>query len=161
MKASLICLFFSFCVYSSAQRVEGKYRDHFGDKIELNSDHTFLFTWGFDLFSSWTRGVWEQKGNMIHFSAIPIYDTVSLPNALNAPVDTLVLSGNFSSERIKSDEYLIEQISSGGQNKWAHPDSLLFLNGNLYPVLNNKPLKETRSLMGTEKYDPWYTRVPD
>jgi hypothetical protein len=79
MKFYLI-LFILLFINIEQKNIEGEYYNHFGSNLKINSDKTFLYTWSFDLASSWSKGKWEIKNDTIYFQIIPVYDTLRRPN---------------------------------------------------------------------------------
>ncbi|MCG9899329.1 MAG: hypothetical protein MH132_04960 [Hydrotalea sp.] len=85
---------------TAQNKLTGRYRDYFGNRIQLNSDSTFKYTWHFDMQSSWTKGIWWLKGDTIYFQMIPVYDTISKTNSNKITTDSLVLSQDETPERL-------------------------------------------------------------
>lgn len=48
----------------------GHYKNHFGNRIKINSDFTYNYTYYFDLISSWTNGTWSVKKDTIYLKPI-------------------------------------------------------------------------------------------
>ena len=139
----------------------GYYKNYFGNSIELKNESTFKFTWKFDCSGSWTIGSWAVKNDTIYFTAKPIYDTLKQFNQeTNSQIDTLVLSLDEKSNRITSVEFAINEITSGGQNKYQMPSSLFFRNERLYEIGNYGRLikKKRKEFWSNKKYNSWYFR---
>ena len=163
---------------TAQNKLTGRYRDYFGNRIQLNSDSTFKYTWHFDMQSSWTKGIWRLKGDTIYFQMIPIYDTISKINSNQITTDSLVLSQDETPERIflqtmtttsvniNSTEKTIPKIyhdnlgallSSGGQNKRYYLEKLIVKNGRLYQIINGKPhRKKVKGFWTNKKWPTWY-----
>jgi hypothetical protein len=151
---------------SSAQKnVVGKYRDHFGNSIQLNLDSTFEYTWRFDLSSSWTKGTWILRSDTVYFHMVPIYDTLMQTNVNCMTSDTLILSTDRIAERFTQIEFVSMLLSSGGQNRVAYPSKLLFRKGRLYKIQKGKlVLKRRRGFWSTtkqKKCPSWYFKIDE
>ena len=137
--------------------VEGDYFNHFGSKLKINSDKTFLYTWNFDLASSWSKGTWKMENDTIYFDVIPIYDTLRRPNLK----DSLVLSIGQKPELITDSSIVfIEALSSGGQNRQKMSSKLYFNGEKLIEIkkngkLNNKKLK---AFWDNRNYNTWFIK---
>lgn len=113
--------------------IEGMYSDRFGEKIELKSDSTFVHTYRFDLASSWTIGKWRTSNDTIYLVTQIVKDTLQIRDAEGRKVkDSLVISSDKKSSRIENGEYIIDLISSGGQNRVKPPEKLFRKRGRLY-----------------------------
>jgi hypothetical protein len=123
-------------VLFAQDNVTGRYRDYFGNRIVLNPDNTFKYTWHFDMQSSWTKGTWSLKDDTVYFQMTPIYDTVTFIYFSNKGVDSLILSTNETSERFTQQRFAVELLTSGGQNRMNYPERLVFKKGRLYKVQN-------------------------
>ena len=142
--------------------VVGRYRDYFGNGIQINADNTFKYTWNFDLSASWTKGTWQLKGDTIYFHMVPVYDTVSFLKGSGATVDTLILSDDEVSGRISREQSVPTALSSGGQNRMAHPEKLVFKKGRLFKVANGKLItKKQKGILSGKKWDPWFFKSDD
>jgi hypothetical protein len=91
----------------------GKYAAYHGNSLELKDDSTFRYEWSFDLASSWTVGKWKVSNKTVYLTVTNVYDTLTG----EGKPDSLVLSSDEKSYRIKLDEFAIGQISGGGQNR--------------------------------------------
>ncbi len=105
----------------SQKNIVGKYFHNFGHTLLLKSDSTYEFKTGFDLSSSWSRGIWSLKRDTVYLFYNPILDTLKV----GQDRDTLVLSSDPKSERIDSLTYMATLLSGGGQNRTPHPLKLL------------------------------------
>lgn len=154
-------LTFSFNLYAQ-DKVTGRYRDYFGSRLQINADNTFKYTWNFDLSASWTKGTWTQKGNTIYFHMTPVYDTLTHQRDNGVTADTLILSDDEIPERISREQGAATVLSSGGQNRMAHPEKLVFRKGRLYKVVNGKLLtKQQKGILSNKKWPPWFLRNND
>ena len=163
MKIIIISSFLSFSLSLSAQnKISGCYRDYFGNKIQLNPNNTFKFTWSFDLIASWTSGIWVLKNDTISFRMVPIYDTLKSINRNNIVTDSLILSDDEISERITPIQSISTAISAGGQNRKSYPLKLLFKNGRLYKIQEGiLVVKKQKGLGSNKNWDPWYFKCND
>jgi hypothetical protein len=140
-------------------KVIGRYRDHFGNRIQLSADSTFKYTWNFDMAASWTKGTWTLKKDTVIFQVVPIYDTVTYNN-LRA--DTLILSDDETSDRIIPIRSVTIALSGGGQNRISNPSKLLFKKGRLYKIQNESLVVKRQKGFGTsKKLNPWYFKSDD
>jgi hypothetical protein len=133
---SIIFLLLLPFVLFAQDNVTGRYRDYFGNRIVLNPDNTFKYTWHFDMQSSWTKGTWSLKDDTVYFQMTPIYDTVTFIYFSNKGVDSLILSTDETSERFTQQRFAVELLTSGGQNRMNYPERLVFKKGRLYKVQN-------------------------
>jgi len=166
MKIFTIIFLLTVCLTSSAQEnVVGKYRDHFGNRIQLNIDSTFEYTWSFDMSASWTKGTWTLRGDTVYFHMVPTYDTLTQTNVNGIISDTLILSTDKIPERFTQKEFAAMLLSSGGQNRMDYPDKLLFRKGRLYKIQNGKiVLKKRRGFWSgkkQKKWVPWYFKIDE
>lgn len=97
-------LFITCTYYASCQNVKGKYLTNFFDQLTLQSDHTFLYEWHFDLAGSWSIGTWIQYGERIVFTMIPVCDTVTA-DGIAMMQDSLVYSLDKNAQRISYREF--------------------------------------------------------
>jgi len=138
-------------------KIIGRYRDYFGNRVQLNADNTFLYTWNFDMAASWTKGTWLLINDTVFFHMVPIYDTLSHPSSNNSIVDTLVLSDDEKPERITPLQNAAIALSSGGQNRMTYPNKLLFRKGRLYKIENGSlVIKKQKGFWTGKKWDPWF-----
>lgn len=139
------------------RNVEGEYNNHFGNKLKIYSDKTFLYTWHFDLASSWSKGKWKTKNDTIYFEVIPIYDTLRRPNLK----DSLVLSIDQKPQLITDMSIvLIEAISSGGQNRQKMSSKLYFDGKKLIEIKKNGKLdnRKLKAFWENKKYNTWFVK---
>jgi hypothetical protein len=158
---TFLLLSLSLCL-TAQDKVIGRYRDYFGNRIQLNADNTFKYTWNFDLSASWTKGLWTLKNDTLSFHMVPTYDTLSHVNSNNFSVDTLILSDDEISQRITPIQSAGIALSSGGQNRTPYPDKLLFKKGRLYKIKNGiVVVKKQKGFWTNKKWDPWYFKSDD
>ena len=163
MKILTITFLLSLSLCLIAQdKVIGHYKDYFGNRIQLNADNTFKYTWNFDLSASWTKGIWTLKNDTVYFHMVPTYDTLSHINSNNLTVDTLILSDNEIGERITPIESAGIALSSGGQNRTPYPDKLLVKKDRLYKIQNGSVVvKKQKGFWTSKKWNPWYFKSDD
>ncbi|HEY5408902.1 MAG TPA: hypothetical protein VIJ92_17560 [Ginsengibacter sp.] len=143
-------------------KIVGHYRDYFGDRIQLNADSTFEYTWHFDLSASWTKGTWSLKKDTLYFQMLPIYDTISYKNNDGTSADKLILSLNDTSERLTPEQYAGMGLPSGGQNFQSYPDKLFFKKGRLYKTYNGRLfVKKQKGFWTKKKWSPWFFKSDD
>ena len=150
---------------TAQKNIVGKYRDHFGNSIQLNADNTFEYTWNFDMSSSWTKGTWTLIADTVYFHMVPIYDTLSQTNANGITSDSLILSTDKIPERFTKEEFAAMLLSSGGQNRMAYPDKLVFRKGRLYKIQKGKLVSKKKrgfwSGKKGKKWVSWYFRIDE
>jgi hypothetical protein len=95
------------------QTLIGKYQAYYGHSLELRADSTFRYQWNFDLASSWTVGQWKVSNGILYLTIKNVYDTLES----DGKPDSLVLSSDEKSNRIKIGEFTAGQISGGGQGR--------------------------------------------
>jgi hypothetical protein len=162
---TVIFLLFLSLTLNAQKNIVGKYRDHFGNSLQLNADNTFEYTWSFDMSGSWTKGTWTLTDDTVYFQMVPIYDTLSQTNVNDIISDTLILSTDRIPERFTQKEFAAMLLSSGGQNRMAYPDKLLFRKGRLYKMQDGKlVLKKRRGFWSGKKgkkWVPWYFKTEE
>lgn len=157
----IFLLTLSFSLFGQ-DKIVGRYRDHFGSRIQLNSDKTFKYTWNFDLSASWTKGTWTMEGDTLYLHMIPTYDTLQHTSSKGKSSDTLIFSSDEIPERITPEQNAATVLSSGGQNRMAHPEKLVYRKGRLYKIINRKLLtKKQKGFWSGKKWDPWYFKSDD
>ncbi|MGE5107543.1 MAG: hypothetical protein ACM3H8_08360 [Sphingobacteriales bacterium] len=174
------CLFFFYLMISislnAQKRLSGKYRNSFGDRIQINQDSTFKYTWNFDLQSSWVKGIWRTSGDNVFFTMIPVYDTLTLENENFKQTDSLILSLDDKPERIlpqpQRRHRTINEIAkpnfetnniaallfSGGQNfRGYYPSKLVVKRQRLYEVVDGKiSKKRVKGIWSKRKWPTYY-----
>ncbi len=98
----------------SQDNFAGRYSGYFGNRIQINTDNTFEYTWHFDLSASWTKGTWTSKNDTVYFHVIPIYDTISYRTKNGFAGDTLILSTDTIPERLTQEQLSGRGLSSRG-----------------------------------------------
>jgi len=102
--------------------------------------------------SSWTKGKWRIKDQIINFESIPIYDTLRI----EGKKDTMVLSRDDKSSLTTSN---IEIINSGGQNRIPiHFSKLHFKNHTLYMIddKGNIIKDKVKGIGNMKRYHTWF-----
>ncbi|MEK8181254.1 hypothetical protein WMW71_12980 [Flavobacterium buctense] len=156
MKFSLSILIL-FLINGQHGNVEGEYYNHFGSKLKINSDSTFLYTWHFDLESSWSKGTWKMKNDTINFKVIPVFDTLRRINLK----DTLILSVDEKPELITEQNGSITHfLSSGGQNVQKMNVKLYFDGEKLIEIKRNGKLDKAKhkAFWENKKYYTWFVK---
>lgn len=158
MKIVFLLFFILNVQYFTAQeKIFGKYKNEFGEKLILNSDHTFEYYWNFDLASSWNIGTWEiESGKYIYLKLNEIKDTLKSDNKIE-----MVLSSDKVSNKLTNNEYALNLISGGGQSRNLPPKKLFFKDNKLFTFSNTGKLqnKKIRSVTN-EKVNskPWFEK---
>jgi len=171
--AILLSLAFSQTIFAQG-KLEGRYRDYFGSRIELNSNNTFRYRHNFDMMSSWTKGIWTLKGDTVYFRMIPTYDTLGILNETGILFDSLIFSIDETPERVmqtppppgspqlSGGQITFAPLYTGGQNRLSYPDKLLFRKGRLYKIEDGKLItRKQRGFWTDKKWDPWYFKSDD
>ncbi|MFI1770312.1 hypothetical protein [Thalassobellus citreus] len=139
----------------------GFYYDRFHETIELKADSTFIHNYRFDLSSSWTTGKWKSKNDTIYLTTILVKDTVRLMNSSHKTInDSLVLSADQKIDRIEPNEYFLNQISSGGQNRQNPPRKLFWKKERLYRIKENGnlDLSKAKQFWTRKKYKTYFIK---
>lgn len=141
----------------------GTHKSYFGEKLELKSDHTFHYTWRFDMASSWTTGEWTVSNDTLYLTPILVFDTLKVLNAANVVQDTLVLSSDVIASRIGKKEFIYASISSGWQHRKKPPVRLYIENGKLFTVLANGQLdrRKRKPVWGNIRYQTYFEKVQE
>lgn len=113
MRLTIVLLLTTIFIPTSGQRLTGKYAAYYGNSLELKDDSTFIYRWSFDLASSWTVGKWKVLNKTVYLTITNVYDTLTR----EGKSDSLVLSSDDKSNRIRIEEFVVNQISGGGQNR--------------------------------------------
>lgn len=144
----------------SQDNIAGRYRNYFGSRLQLNTDNTFKYDWGFDLSWSWTKGTWRLIGDTVYFTVIYVYDTLAIKRGNGTTIDTLILSDNETTERIATNNYIgLTQppFPPWGQNYKPAPNKLVYKRGRFYELKNGRLVKNKQTNYWTKKsFDPWY-----
>lgn len=150
-------LFFLSLSLFAQKNFFGRYRDYFGDRIELNADSTFEDTWRFDIASSWTKGKWSLKNDTLYFQMIATYDTISYKNNDGTSPDKLILSVDKTPERLTPEQYAGMELPLGGQNFQNCPKKLFFKKERLYKIYKGKLIvKKQKGFSIKKKWNPWF-----
>jgi hypothetical protein len=155
MKLTTLILLTIINIAASGQRLVGKYSAYYGHSLELRDDSTFRYDWHFDLASSWSVGQWKVSNKTVYLKFRNVYDTLTT----DGKPDSLVLSSDEKSNRIKNDEFVIGLISSGGQGRSVNgiTDRLAIRGKRLYQVDKSGRITRTReSGIWTKKKKPTY-----
>ena len=159
-----IILFLSFLSATAQEFPVGEYRNYFSSAFIFKADYTYMYSYHFDLSSSWSSGKWKYSNDTLYLTNIPIYDTLitydttywdisSEPYSIK--IDTsLVLSSDTIIGRIPSDIHVLNSISGGGQNRFTHPEILVFKKARLYELNENGSLKskKVKRMFGNKRY---------
>jgi len=157
---SLLSVFIIICAYIQSQ-IDGIYKGHFGNKIELFPDKTFKYSNRFDLSSSWTIGKWEEINDTIYLKPIKVMDTLSVRNSNKKIVkDSLVLSSDEKINRIEIEEFNTSLIISGGQNRVYPPRKFYLKNEKLYRINFDGKIdkRKLRQFSTNKKYRTFYKK---
>ncbi len=127
--------------------ISGNYGDYFGSSLKISADSTFHYVWGIDLMSSWTNGKWKMIGKIVYLEPILIFDTVRYKDSSTGVlIDTLVLASDESPKLITNlGDFTLQELSTGGQNRYRVPDKLYYKPGKLFAFdKNDKLIKKKR-----------------
>ncbi|UFH32390.1 hypothetical protein LNP04_01400 [Chryseobacterium sp. C-71] len=143
--------------FNAQEKIFGEYKNEFGEKLILNSDHTLEYYWNFDLASSWNIGTWKiEGGKYIYLKLNEIKDTLKSENKVE-----MVLSSDKISNEITNNEYALNVISGGIQSRNLPPKKLLFKDNKLFTFsktgkIQNKKIKSLMSPIVNSK--PWFEK---
>ncbi len=158
MKFLYYLIFFLFWQYCNSQeKITGLYENDLGEKLILNPDHTFEYTWNFDLAASWNIGTWKIKDKkLIHLTLNEIKDTLRSGNKVE-----LVLSSDKISSKISDFDYALTLISGGGQSRKLPPKKLFLQKNKLYTFSESGKIQKrklTSMLNPKVKSKPWFQK---
>lgn len=174
--AILVAFLLSFIRTSAQDRISGSYYDHFGNKLHLNRDSTFLHEFHFDLVYSWASGKYSVRNDTVYLIVIPVFDTIRYNNTTtNLITDSLILSTDQNSNIgfDSADTYdngirkriYIADIKS--QNTFPIPDRLLYRKQKLLFIKDDGKISRgrmspiwpvRRKLGGYKKFHTWYIK---
>jgi len=130
-------------------------------KISINSDSSFYFLYKSDMYRSWSKGFWTQKGKRIFLKIIPVFDTVTVLTDSSKPKDSLVLSRDEKPGRLaitKMQEFGMYEMTIE-QNERLCPKKMRYKKGRLYVIKKGKLLKKKiKSGILIHPIDPWYEK---
>jgi hypothetical protein len=155
MRHTTLILLIIVTITASGQSLIGKYNAYYGHSLDLRGDSTFRYEWRFDLASSWAVGQWKVSNGIVYLNIKNVYDTLireGLP-------DSLVLSSDENSNRINMEEFIGEQLSSGGQGRMTDriTDRLAIRGNRLYLMdINGKVLRKKELGIWDKKKRPTY-----
>ncbi len=153
MKLLTILILTTIYISASGQQLTGKYNAYYGHSSELKDDSTFIYEWRFDLIKNWAVGQWSFSNDIVTLKFTDVYDTLVRPGK----PDSLVLSVDDKSSKIKNEEFASTQLVSGGQNHSDITDRLIVKRKRLYLSDNNgRPSKVKQRGIWTKKKRPTY-----
>lgn len=159
MRLIILLLLTTIFTSASGQRLTGKYAAYYGNSLELKDDSTFRYKWNFDLAGSWTIGKWKVSNKTVYLTITNVYDTLTR----EGKPDSLVLSSDEKSSRIKLDEFAIGQTSGGGQNRKVDgiTDRLAIRGKRLYLVSKTGQVLRTKEsgIWDRKKRPTYYFKV--
>jgi hypothetical protein len=156
-KLYLLLFVLIFTISGAQEKIIGEYSNEFGEKLILNPDNTFEYSWHFDLASSWNVGTWKlEKGKYLYLTINEIKDTLKTNDKIE-----LVLSDDKYSNEITQQEYVINLISGGGQSRNLPQKKLLFKNNKLYTFSQNGKIqkKKLKSFWAKALLKPWFEKI--
>ena len=142
-------------------KIIGIYSDRFSESIELKADSTFIHNYRFDLSSSWTVGKWKFSNDTLYLKTELVLDTlytITVENKITK--DSLVLSSDLKPNRIDIQEYALNSISGGGQNRVKPPNKLYYKRKRLYRINENRTLdlRKLKAFWSDKKYKTYFTK---
>lgn len=152
---TLLLIINSFILFAQ-QDLSGVYKNEFGEKIKLNSNHTFEYTLRFDLLYSWNNGKWKiEKGKYLILEIIEIRDSLR-----NGKEIRLVLSSDTISNEITDNENASNFLVSGGQSKSLPPKKFKIVNNKLFPYSKDNKIqnKRVKSMLSFKYRKPWFIK---
>lgn len=127
-------------------------------QIKLNADSTFFFFYAVDTYRGWVKGLWSLKGKRIILIPKLIYDTITSKKG-DLTVDSLMLSRDYTSERIAPQNNKVVYIFQYEQNEKLCPKLLQYKEDILYVIKNKKrQKKKIKNGYYIEPFTPWYTK---
>ena len=135
-----------------------------------------MFTFQFDLVSSWTKGTFKIKKDTLYLKTILIFDTIRNMNSkTNSLTDSLILSED---ERSNLGFDSVDTYSDGKrervllpynqrQNTFAAPEKLFYRRHKLYEIGKDGKLVKGKQagiwpirskLLGEKKFPRWYSK---
>jgi len=158
MKKFVIFFLLALSIQLNAQnKFAGYYEDYFGSSIKINGDSTFNYKWSFDIASSWSNGTWKVIDNTIYLTLVPVFDTLTYKDEKrNTIIDTLVPAMTEKPRKITAEDFRVEELCSGGQNKVKAPQKLCYRKGKLMGFTKREKLnrKRMRGFGTFKKYPP-------
>lgn len=142
----------------------GIYNARFSESIELKTDSTFIHNYRFDLSSSWTIGKWKVKNDTIYLTTEFLMDTLQIRNSENkVTIDSLVLSNDQKVDSIEQNEFIVSNLSGGGQNRFIPPNKLYWKRERLYRINENGNLdfRKVKAFWTDKKYKTYFRKVPE
>ena len=153
MRLLTILILTTIYISASGQHLTGKYNAYYGHSLELKDDSTFRYEWRFDLIKNWAVGQWSFSNDIVTLKFNEVYDTLTRPDK----PDSLVLSMDDKSSKIKIEEFASTQLVSGGQNHSDITDRLIVKRKRLYLMdSNGQPSKIKQRGIWTKKKRPTY-----
>jgi len=142
-------------------KIIGIYNNRFSESIELKTDSTFIHKYLFDLSSSWTVGKWKFSNDTLYLNTELVLDTlntITIENKITK--DSLVLSSDLKPNRINIQEYTINSISGGGQNRVKPPSKLYWKRKKFYRINENGTLnmRRLKAFWSDRKYKTYFTK---
>ncbi|MBS1757407.1 MAG: hypothetical protein JSU03_09030 [Bacteroidetes bacterium] len=127
-------------------------------QIRLNIDSTFSFFYAVDTYRGWVKGRWELKRKKIILKPKLIYDTITTKKG-DLIVDSLILSRDYTSDRITQPNKKTNYIFQYEQNVNLCPQ-LLEYKGHILYIIKNKKRQKKKIDNGyyREAFSPWYTK---
>lgn len=127
-------------------------------QIELKADSTFFFFHAVDTYRGWVKGLWQVKGKQIIITPRLIYDTISFKKGATT-VDSLVLSRDYTSERLTQVNDRAVYVFEYEQNERLCPKLLEYEDNILYIIKNKKRQKEKiKHGYYIHPFNPWYIK---
>lgn len=127
-------------------------------QIKLNADSTFFFFYAVDTYRGWLKGTWVLKRSRIILKPNLVYDTIMVKSG-EQTVDSLVLSRDYTSDRILQTQSRAFQVFQYEQNERICPQ-LLKYKADLLFVVKNKKIQKRKIKNGyyIKSFNPWYTK---
>ena len=91
-------------------------------------------------------------------------DTLQIRNSANIIIkDSLVLSSDQKANRIEFNEYILSQITSGGQNREKPPKKMFLKTGKLYRIKSNGnlDLRRLKQFWTRKRYKTYFRKVTE
>lgn len=120
-----------------------------------------MFTWRFDLASSWNEGTWKRVNNVLSLTVVPVYDTLIRQDANGKISKELVISINRVSEVKDEQGYSLDQITGGGQSRVLPPIKLLIKKDQLRLLRESGKTdrKKRKPIWGKKKFRGYFRLI--
>ena len=127
-------------------------------QVRIDADSTFFFSYAVDTYRGWLKGKWALKGKKLILMPQIIYDTITIKKG-DLTIDSLILSKDYTSERILQTNNRVIHIFEYEQNEKLCPKLLKHKDNTLY-IIKNKKIQKKKIKNGyyIKPFNPWFTK---